>query len=97
MSIRKDIQYLAAVIGGEPTSNPGNYEEEEEMELVQPIEMDLIPPEEMDIQDPSLTRKSIWLKPKTAMYFDMAREGIFANYVGSREIGPFTQFKGNLS
>ena len=105
MSIRKDIQYLAAVIGGEPTSNPGNYEEEEEMDLIQPQEMDLIQPQEMDliqpqemdIQDPSLTRHSVWLKPKSQMYFDMARQGIFSNYAGTREMGPLTQFNGNLS
>lgn len=106
MSIRKDIQYLAAVISGEPTSNPGNYEEEEEPEVDQPHEMDVVQPEEMEliqpmelnIRDPSLTRKTIWLEPKTAMYYDMAREGTFANYAGSREMCPFIQFeKGTLS
>ena len=31
------------------------------------------------------------------MYFDMARQGVFANYAGTREPGPFAQFDGNLS
>jgi len=87
--LRKDIQYLASVIGGESPSSPDEYEEGEDIEV--------IPPEEGFIKDPSLTRHSIWLKPKTQMYFDMSRQGIFANYEGSREMGPFTQFNGNLS
>lgn len=87
--IRKDIQYLASVISGESPSNPDEYEEGEDIEV--------IPPEEGFIKDPSLTRHSVWLKPKTQMYFDMSRQGIFANYEGSREMGPFTQFNGNLS
>jgi len=87
--LRKDIQYLASVIGGESPSNPDEYEEGEDIEV--------IPPVEGFIKDPSLTRHSVWLKPKTQMYFDMSRQGIFANYEGSRELGPFTQFNGNLS
>lgn len=105
-SLSKDIHYLAAVISGEAPSNPGNpveYEEEmkliqpQEIEVIQPQEMELIQPEEGFIQDPSLNRHSIWLKPKTSMYFDMSRQGIFSNYADSRELGPFTQFNGNLS
>jgi len=88
-ALSKDIHYLASVISGEPPSNPGKDEEEEEIEV--------IAPEEGFIDDPSLTRHSVWLKPKTQMYFDMSRQGVFANYEGSRELGPFTQFKGNLS
>jgi len=57
----------------------------------------VIQPEEGFIQDPSLTRHSVWLKPKTQMYFDMARQGVFANYADTKELGPFTQFDGNLS
>ena len=93
------INYLASVVNGEPIiptpyANDPPYEEEpEEAQL----EVDLMTPEELNIQDPSLTRHSIWLKPKTQMYFDMARQGIFANYVGTRDLGPFTQFNGNLS
>lgn len=98
-ALRKDIQYLAAVING--NGNPLPVEPEytiiEEPETEEPQEIELNPPTELDIQDPSLTRHSIWLKPKTQMYFDMARQGIFANYVGTRDLGPFTQFKGNLS
>ncbi len=96
--INSNILNLSAVIGGEPTSNPGNpVEYEEEIELIQPQEMEVIQPQEGFIQDPSLNRHTIWLKPKTSMYFDMARQGIFSNYADSRELGPFTQFNGNLS
>ena len=98
-ALRKDIQYLAAVINGNgipPTVEP-EYTVREEPENEEPQEIELNPPTELNIQDPSLTRHSIWLKPKTQMYFDMARQGIFANYVGTRDLGPFTQFKGNLS
>ena len=98
-ALRKDIQYLAAVINGNGTPLPvePEYEVIEEPETEEPQEIELNPPTELNIEDPSLTRHSIWLKPKTAMYFDMARQGIFANYVGTRDLGPFTQFKGNLS
>jgi len=97
-TLSNDIRYLAAVISGEAPSNPDNpVEYDEEIELIQPQEMELIQPEEGFIQDPSLNRHSIWLKPKTSMYFDMARQGIFSNYADSRDLGPFTQFKGNLS
>jgi len=57
----------------------------------------VIAPQEGFIEHPSLTRHSVWLKPKTQMYFDMSRQGVFANYEGTRELGPFTQFNGNLS
>ena len=91
------IHNLASLFNEDPPANPGNYEKEEEMQLIQPVEMELIQPVDRTIQDPSITRKSIWLKPKTAMYFDMARQGLFANYVGTRDMSPFTQFDGNLS
>ena len=94
-AISKDIHYLASVIsgdppltpGGEPPSNPGEHEED----------IEVIPPEEGFIQDPSLTSKPVWIKPKTWMYFDMSRQGVFSNYAGTRELGPFTNFDGNLS
>jgi len=87
-SLRKDIQYLVDVISGKSKSTPDEDEEED---------IEVIPPEEMFIEDPSLTRKTIWLKPKTQMYFDMSRQGVFSNYEGTREVGPFTNFDGNLS
>ena len=87
-SLRKDIQYLVDVISGKAKSNPDEDEEED---------IEVILPEEMFIEDPSLTRKTIWLKPKTQMYFDMSRQGVFSNYEGTREVGPFTKFDGNLS
>jgi len=98
-ALRKDIQYLAAVINGNGNPLPvePEYTVREEPETEEPQEIEISPPTELNIQDPSLTRHSIWLKPKTQMYFDMARQGIFANYVGTRDLGPFTQFKGNLS
>jgi len=98
-ALRKDIQYLAAVINGNGNPLPvePEYEVIDEPETEEPQEIEISPPTELNIQDPSLTRHSIWLKPKTQMYFDMARQGIFANYVGTRDLGPFTQFKGNLS
>ena len=88
-TLRNSINYLASIMSGENPSNPGEDEEEEDIEI--------IPPEEMLIEDPSLTRHSVWLKPKTQMYFDMSRQGVFSNYEGTREMGPFTQFNGNLS
>ncbi len=103
-TLRNSINYLASVISGEAPSNPGELEsvirgealsnpgESEEEEY-----REVITPEGMFIQDASLTRASVFLKPKTQMYFDMARQGVFANYAGTREPGPFAQFDGNLS
>ena len=91
----ESVNYLAKVISGDPPSNlepnPGVYEEEIEEEV------ELIPQQDLLLEESSLTRKTILLKPKTQMYFDMARQGVFSNYVGSRELGPFTNFSGNLS
>ncbi|GAG61389.1 unnamed protein product, partial [marine sediment metagenome] len=86
---------------GAPVSNPGNYAVEEEQEVNQPHEMDLVQPEEIDvvqpmemgIQETSQIRRTILMNPKTAMYFDMAREGAFTNYDGSREMCPFINFE----
>ncbi|GAH08788.1 unnamed protein product, partial [marine sediment metagenome] len=79
-TLRNSINFLASVISGEdplnPDENPGESEKDENIEGIQP--------EEMFIADPSLTRASVWLKPKTQMYFDMARQGVFANYAGTR-------------
>lgn len=71
------------------------FETEESVEGEQDFE--IIQPDELAIRDPSLTRKSIWLKPKTQMYFDLARQGIFVTYADNNEIGPFRGFEGNLS
>jgi len=60
-------------------------------------EYDIQDPNEMMIRDPSLTRKGVWLKPKTEMYFDLARQGIFVAYADDNRIGPFNEFNGNLS
>ncbi len=60
-------------------------------------EYDIPLPNEMMIRDPSLTRKGVWLKPKTQMYFDLARQGIFVAYADDNKIGPFNEFDGNLS
>ena len=87
--LRNSINNLAALFNEDSPSNPGEYEKLEDIEVIQP--------EEGFIQDPSLTRHSVWLKPKTQMYFDMARQGVFANYADTKEMGPFTQFDGNLS
>ena len=96
--LKTSINYLAAVISGENIENPSEDEEEEEdVEVISPEEFELIPQEELIIEDPSLTRKTIWLKPKTQMYFDLARQKVFSNYVGTKELGPFNNFTGNLS
>jgi len=88
-TLRNSINYLASIMSGENPSNPGEDEEEEDIEVISP--------EEVIIEDPSLTRKTVWLKPKTQMYFDMSRQGVFSNYEGTRDLGPFTSFDGNLS
>ncbi len=85
-TLKNSINYLAAVIGGE---NPVEDEKE--------VSVEVNTPEEVIIVDPSLTRTSIYLKPKTQMYFDMARQGVFSNYAGTRDLSPFTKFNGNLS
>lgn len=96
-ALSKDIHYLATVISGEAPSNPVESIEAKENEVSTPEEIEINIPEDMPIKDPSLNRHGVWLKPKTQMYFDLARQGIFSNYVDSRELGPFTQFTGNLS
>lgn len=88
-SLNKSIHnFLDSVMndGAEPEES---MEEDPGFEILQP--------DEMEIRDPSLTRKSIWLKPKTQMYFDLARQGIFVTYADNNEIGPFREFSGNLS
>ncbi len=88
-TLRNSINFLASVISGEDPANPGEPEEEEYSEV--------ITPEGMFIQEASLTRASVFLKPKTQMYFDMARQGVFANYAGTREPSTAALFDGNLS
>lgn len=88
-ALRKDIHYLASVIGGEAPSNPGEDEEKEDIEVIQPGEV--------FIQEGSSSRESLYLKPKTRMYYDMAKQGVFGNYAGTNEPGPFTNFKGSMS
>ncbi len=95
-AFHKDILYLSSVISGEPLPNPGEHVEETPGEYAEEG-VEVISPDDGFIEDPSLTRKAVWLKPKTLMYFDMARQGVFANYADSRDMGPFTQFKGNES
>ena len=103
-TLKNSVNYLASVIGreapsnpdelasvmrGEVQSNPGESEEDEDIEVIQP--------EGMFIQEGSRTKQSIWVKPKTQMYYDMSKEGVFHNYAGTREPGPFADFNGSLS
>lgn len=92
-ALRKDINFLAAVIIGEPPSNPDENPDKSDEEE----EIEVITPEEMFIEDPSLTPKRVWFKPKTIMYFDLTRQGIFSSYADADALGPLTEFKGNLS
>ncbi len=88
-TLTQSINGLASLFNEDAPQNPGETEEEGEI--------DVLPPEEIVVQDASLTRANIFLKPKTQMYFDMARQGVFVNYAGTREPGPFAEFDGNLS
>ncbi len=92
-ALRKDIHFLAAVIIGEPPSNPDENPDKSDEEE----EIEVIIQEEMFIEDPSLTPKRVWFKPKTIMYFDLTRQGIFSSYADADALGPLTEFKGNLS
>ena len=83
-------------MSGVDPENPGE-DEEEESEVISLEEVELIPPEEIIIEDPSLIRKTVWLKPKTVLYFDLARHGAFDNAEGARNLGSLSNFKGNLS
>ena len=84
----ESLRYLTSLMNdGAEIEAP--IEEEQEFEPIMP--------DEMTIRDPSLSRQSIWLKPKTQMYFDLTRQGIFGNYSDTNEISPFNGFKGNLS
>ncbi len=96
-SLSQDIHYLASVISGNPTSNPGNYEDEEKNEVIQPQELGLVQPGEILVRDGSSSRESLYLKPKTRMYYDMAKQGVFGNYAGTNEMGPFANFRGSMS
>ena len=97
--LTESVNYLASLLSEDPplkttlnSGNPGTHEQE-----IVEDEIELHPHQDLFLEDTSLTRKTLLLKPKTQMYFDMARQGVFSNYVGSRELGPFTDFSGNLS
>ncbi len=87
--LTESVNNLSSLLNVDTPPNPGETEEEGEI--------DVHNPEEIVIQDASLTRANIFLKPKTQMLFDMARQGVFVNYAGTREPGPFADFEGNLS
>ncbi len=87
--LTQSVNNLASLFNEDLPSNPVKAEAEGEIEVLNP--------EEIVIQDASLTRANIFLKPKTQMLFDMARQGVFVNYAGTREPGPFADFNGNLS
>jgi len=88
--LQSSFNKLASVILGEP-------ETEEEEAYINDKLIEIATPDDMLIGDPSLTRKSVWLKPKTQMYFDLTRQGFFTNYSGSNEVSVLSGFKGNLS
>ena len=71
--------------------------EEEDDGYINEELVEILTPHQMTIRDPSLTRKSIWMKPKTQMYYDLTRQGLFTNYFGSEEISILNGFEGNLS
>ena len=87
--VQSAINRLTSAIIGEEETEEGEYINEELVEI--------LTPHQMTIRDPSLTRKSIWLKPKTQMYYDLTRQGLFTNYFGSNEISILNGFEGNLS
>lgn len=88
--LQSSLNQLTSAILGEP-------ETEDEEAYMSDRLVEISTPDDMLIGDPSLTRKSIWLKPKTQMYFDLARQGIFTSYAGSGEISVLNGFDGNLS
>lgn len=88
--LQASLNQLTSAILGEP-------ETEEDEAYISDRMLEISTPDEMSIGDPSLTRKSIWLKPKTQMYYDLARQGIFTSYAGSNEISVLNGFNGNLS
>lgn len=104
-NLNNSINNLASLMNRDLPLNPGEDEEEEEYEdedempmqgeMIQPGER--IQPGEMMVQEGSSTRESVDIKPKTRMYFDLARQGAFHNYPGTREPGPFADFNGNIS
>ncbi len=80
----KNIHYLAAVIGGEDPSNPGESEEEGEGDVIQQ--------EGMYIPDATLSKESVFLNPLTHIYFNMAKAGEFSYYPGTQKESPFAVF-----
>lgn len=87
-AIVNSINNLASLMNRDPPFNPGGYEKED---------IDVIQTEEGSIRNPSLTTKQMYIKPKTWMYFDMTREGVFSTYADSREMSPFADFNGDIS
>lgn len=96
-TLRDSINNLAALFNEDHPSNTDEDDDEYEDEDEMPLPGDMIPPGELIIQDGSSTRESVYIKPKTRMYFDMSRQGAFHNYPGTREQGPFANFDGSLS
>ncbi len=98
-TLNNSINNLASLLNRDPSLNPGEDEEEEEYEEEEemPMQGEMIPPGEMIVEGGSSTRESVDVKPKTRMYFDLARQGAFHNYPGTRIEGPFANFKGNIS
>jgi len=94
-TIQASINNLASLFNEDPPLNPGEYEDEEEDEM--PLPGERIPPGEMIVQAGSSTMERVDIKPKTRMYFDLARQGAFHNYPGTMEPGPFANFDGNIS
>ncbi len=81
----KNIHYLASVISGDDPVNPDEAEAEVNIERIQQ--------EEIYVPDASLTKVSLWLKPQTLLYFDMAKIGAFVYYPGfPQEESPFAVF-----
>lgn len=98
-NLTNSINNLASLMNRDPPLNLGEDEDEEEYEEddEMPLQGEMIPPGEMIVEGGSSTRESVDIKPKTRMYFDLARQGAFHNYPGTREPGPFADFKGNIS
>lgn len=95
LNVSESLRYLTNLISGDRPPDWGGYPVEEGIEAEEGIE--IMEPGEIIIQDGSFSRESLYLKPKTRMYYDMAREGVFGNYAGTKEPGPFTNFKGSMS
>ncbi|GAG59986.1 unnamed protein product, partial [marine sediment metagenome] len=94
-TLNTSITNLASLLNDDPLPNPGGHNNPGEVEEVEDIEV--LQPGELLIQDGSSTRESLYLKPKTRMYFDMSKRGAFHNYPGTNELGPLANFNGTMS